>query len=48
MWKAIGFAITIIVIAILMPSVYHALEGFLLALLQKATAFVQALPSPAP
>lgn len=46
MMKALGFAVTLIVLAILLPSVFHALENLLLLLLDRATAFVQALPMP--
>ena len=46
MFKALGVAIMIIVIAVLLPSVFQALEKFLLVSLDKATVFVQALPAP--
>ena len=45
MSKAIGLAIMLVVVGIFMPSVLHALSAFLLALLQKATAFVQTMPT---
>jgi hypothetical protein len=48
MSQAIGLAMIIVVIAIFLPSVLHALENFLLLLLVRATSFVQAIPIPAP
>lgn len=45
MSKALGFAATIIVLAIFLPSVLHALETFLLLLLNRATVVLQAMPA---
>jgi len=45
MRKAIGLAAMIIVLAIFVPSVLSATVGFLLALLNKATLVLNALPA---
>jgi hypothetical protein len=45
MRKAIGLAAMIIVLAIFVPDVLHALVNFLLALFGKATAMLNALPA---
>lgn len=45
MRRAIGLAALIIVLAIFLPSVLNAATGFLLALFNKATAVLNALPA---
>jgi hypothetical protein len=45
MSKALGLAAMIIVLGIFMPDVLHAIVAFLLALLGKATAMLNALPA---
>jgi hypothetical protein len=45
MRKAIGLAALIIVLGVFVPSVLTALVSFLLALLGKSTAMLNALPS---
>ena len=45
MRKAIGLAAMIIVLAIFVPSVLNATVGFILALLNKSTAVLNALPA---
>lgn len=45
MWKALGLAAMIIVLAIFMPSVLAAIVNFLLAFFNKATAILNGLPS---
>ena len=46
MGQAIGFALLLIVIGIFLPDVLHALEEFLLTLLDKATSFIDTLNVP--
>jgi|GEM_PF-4717086 len=48
MSSALGFAAIVIVAAIFMPDVLRALEQFLLILLGKATAVINALPDSMP
>ena len=45
MWKALGLAAMIIVLAVFMPSVLNALVNFLLVFFDKATAMLNALPA---
>jgi len=45
MLRALGLAALIIVLGVFMPSVLNALVSFLLALLGKATAMLNALPA---
>ena len=45
---AIGFAALVIIFGIFMPDVLRALSVFLLTLFQKATAFVQSMPTAYP
>lgn len=41
MSRAIGFGITLVIVAVLLPRVFAATERFLLVLLDKATAVVE-------
>ena len=45
MWRALGFAMFLIVLAILMPDVLHAIEAFLLAFFSKGAEIINALPA---
>ncbi len=45
MRTALGFAVVVIVLGIFMPDVLHTLSAFLLALLNKAVAFINTLPA---
>jgi hypothetical protein len=45
MRSAIAFGLVIVIFAVLMPDVFHAVSSFLLALFTKATAMVNALPA---
>ena len=45
MRSAIAFGLTIVIFAILMPEVFHAVSIFLLTLFSKATALLNAIPS---
>jgi len=46
MATAIGLAAMIIVFSVFLPNVLRALEGFLLAFFDKATAVIDSLPMP--
>jgi len=48
MRSAIAFGMVIVILGIFLPGVIHAMDVFLLALFDQATALVQALPSAAP
>ncbi len=45
MWKALGFAMFLVVLAIFMPDVLHAIEAFLYAFFDKGAAIINALPT---
>ena len=45
MRSAIAFGMFVVIFAILMPDVFHAMSAFLLALFQGATAMLKALPA---
>ena len=46
MGRAIGFAVVIVTLGVLLPRVLHALEAFLLAFLDKATLFMGTIQVP--
>ena len=45
MRSAIAFGMVIVILGIFLPGVIHAMDVFLLALFQQATALVNALPA---
>lgn len=45
MWKALGFAMFLVVLAIFMPDVLRAIEAFLLAFFDKGAAIINSLPA---
>ena len=45
MRSAIAFGLIVVIFAVLMPEVFHAMDTFLLVLFNKATAVLNTIPS---